>query len=262
MVSYVLTYMLFEMEESSIHGNNNGIGDLDPARWPNSHWRSVKVSWDESTAGEWQPRVSFWEIEPLTTFPMYPSFFPLRLKRPWYPGPSSFQVARIQRLASTRLVKIFSRRNHFGNLHVMVIANSMFFQTLYFNIIRKSGLCFSVHDYFCLEAKGLIDPKLPFVGPKIGEGAHAKVYEGKYKNKIVAIKLVNKGDTPEEIAKTEGRFAREVAIKLANLLLTADHKSVILADFGLAREESLTETMTAETRTYQWMAPEVISYCG
>ncbi|KAJ0887174.1 putative dual-specificity kinase TKL-Pl-4 family [Helianthus annuus] len=50
--------------------------------------------------------------------------------------------------------------------------------------------------------------------------------------------------------------------KLANLLLTADHKSVILADFGLAREESLTETMTAETRTYQWMAPEVISYCG
>ncbi|KAM0013363.1 putative potassium transporter, auxin response factor [Helianthus debilis subsp. tardiflorus] len=106
-----------------IHGNNNGIGDLDPARWPNSHWRSVKVSWDESTAGEWQPRVSFWEIEPLTTFPMYPSFFPLRLKRPWYPGPSSFQVARIQRLASTRLVKIFSRRNHFGNLHVMVIAN-------------------------------------------------------------------------------------------------------------------------------------------
>ncbi|KAJ0576373.1 putative auxin response factor [Helianthus annuus] len=130
-----------------IHVNNNGIGDLDPACWPNSHWRSVKVSWDESTAGERQPRVSLWEIEPLTTFPMYPSFFPLRLKRPWYPGPSSFQVARIQRLASTRLVKIFSRRNHFGNLHVMVIANSMFFQTLYFNIIRKSGLCFSVHDY-------------------------------------------------------------------------------------------------------------------
>lgn len=27
-------------------GTITGIGDLDPARWPNSHWRSVKVtSW-------------------------------------------------------------------------------------------------------------------------------------------------------------------------------------------------------------------------
>ncbi|KAM7515955.1 hypothetical protein LguiA_005538 [Lonicera macranthoides] len=72
-------------------GTITGIGDLDPVRWPNSHWRSVKVGWDESTAGERQPRVSLWEIEPLTTFPMYPSLFPLRLKRPWYPGASSFQ---------------------------------------------------------------------------------------------------------------------------------------------------------------------------
>ncbi|XP_022012442.1 auxin response factor 8 isoform X1 [Helianthus annuus] len=89
--------MLFETEESSVRrymGTITGIGDLDPARWPNSHWRSVKVGWDESTAGERQPRVSLWEIEPLTTFPMYPSLFPLRLKRPWYPGPSSFQDNR------------------------------------------------------------------------------------------------------------------------------------------------------------------------
>lgn len=42
-----------------------------------------------------------------------------------------------------------------------------------------------------------------------------------------------------------------------NLLLTADHRTVKLADFGLAREESLTEMMTAETGTYRWMAPEV-----
>ncbi|XP_076954152.1 auxin response factor 8-like isoform X2 [Bidens hawaiensis] len=80
--------MLFETEESSVRrymGTITGIGDLDPVRWPNSHWRSVKVGWDESTAGERQPRVSLWEIEPLTTFPMYPSLFPLRLKRPWYP---------------------------------------------------------------------------------------------------------------------------------------------------------------------------------
>ncbi|KAJ8762653.1 hypothetical protein K2173_010674 [Erythroxylum novogranatense] len=85
--------MLFETEESSIRrymGTITGISDLDPARWPNSHWRSVKVGWDESMAGERQPRVSLWEIEPLTTFPMYPSPFPLRLKRPWPPGLRSF----------------------------------------------------------------------------------------------------------------------------------------------------------------------------
>jgi hypothetical protein len=67
-------------------GTITGISDLDSVRWPNSHWRSVKVGWDESTAGERQPRVSLWEIEPLTTFPMYPSPFPLRLKRPWPTG--------------------------------------------------------------------------------------------------------------------------------------------------------------------------------
>ncbi|XP_030553311.1 auxin response factor 6 isoform X2 [Rhodamnia argentea] len=81
--------MLFETEESSVRrymGTITGICDLDPVRWPNSHWRSVKVGWDESTAGERQPRVSLWEIEPLTTFPMYPSPFPLRLKRPWPTG--------------------------------------------------------------------------------------------------------------------------------------------------------------------------------
>ncbi|MQM10659.1 hypothetical protein Taro_043554 [Colocasia esculenta] len=41
-----------------------------------------------------------------------------------------------------------------------------------------------------------------------------------------------------------------------NLLLTADQKTVKLVDFGLAREETLTEMMTAETGTYRWMAPE------
>ncbi|KAM3320893.1 auxin response factor 6 [Capsicum chacoense] len=85
--------MLFETEESSIRrymGTITGINDLDPVRWPNSHWQSVKVGWDESTAGERQPRVSLWEIEPLTTFPMYPSPFSLRLKRPWPSGLPSF----------------------------------------------------------------------------------------------------------------------------------------------------------------------------
>ncbi|KAH9603799.1 hypothetical protein KSS87_000577 [Heliosperma pusillum] len=38
--------MLFETEESSVRrymGTITGISDLDPVRWPNSHWRSVKV---------------------------------------------------------------------------------------------------------------------------------------------------------------------------------------------------------------------------
>ncbi|KAI3799208.1 hypothetical protein L1987_34498 [Smallanthus sonchifolius] len=196
-----------------------------------------------------------------------------------------------------------------------------------------SGNGFYSGGEFNLEAKWLIDPKLLFVGPKIGEGAHAKVYEGKYRNKNVAIKIVNRGDTPENIVKIEGRFVREVAmlskvqhknlvkfigackepimvivtelltggtlrkylvnmrprgldtrvaigfaldiarameclhshgiihrdLKPENLLLTEDHKTVKLADFGLAREESLTEMMTAETGTYRWMAPELYS---
>ncbi|GAB4829388.1 hypothetical protein Ancab_019060 [Ancistrocladus abbreviatus] len=78
--------MLFETEESTVRrymGTITSISDLDPVRWPNSFWRSVKVGWDESTAGERQPRVSLWEVEPLTTFPMYHSPFSLGLKRPW-----------------------------------------------------------------------------------------------------------------------------------------------------------------------------------
>ncbi|KGN51355.1 serine/threonine-protein kinase STY13 isoform X1 [Cucumis sativus] len=186
---------------------------------------------------------------------------------------------------------------------------------------------------FDLDAKWLVDPKQIFVGPRIGEGAHGKVHKGKYKDQNVAIKIIRKGEAPEEIAKTEARFAREVAmlskvqhknlakfigackepimvivtellsggtlrkyllsirprcldfseavgfaldiaramdclhshgiihrdLKPENLILTADHKTVKLADFGLAREESVTEMMTAETGTYRWMAPELYS---
>lgn len=184
-----------------------------------------------------------------------------------------------------------------------------------------------------LDPKWVVDPQHLFVGPKIGEGSHAKIYEGKYKNKTVAIKIIKKGESPEEIAKRDSRFAREVSmlskvqhknlvkfigackepimvivtelllggtlrkylvslrpgrldIRLAvgfaldiarameclhshgiihrdlkpeNLILTSDYKTVKLADFGLAREESLTEMMTAETGTYRWMAPELYS---
>ncbi|KAG7033090.1 Serine/threonine-protein kinase HT1, partial [Cucurbita argyrosperma subsp. argyrosperma] len=239
------------------------------------------------------------------------------------------------------------------------------------------GLCSKEFD---LDAKWLVDPKQILVGPRIGEGAHGKVHKGnissqcnynsfsqsRYKNENVAIKIIRRGETPEEIAKTEARFAREVAMlskvqhkNLAkfigackepimvivtelllggtlrkyllsirprcldlheaacfaldiarameclhshgiihrdlkpgillltldrmdsnmlllrmidhsnskdivfrppeNLILTGDHKTVKLTDFGLAREESVTEMMTAETGTYRWMAPELYS---
>ncbi|CAI0474787.1 unnamed protein product [Linum tenue] len=182
----------------------------------------------------------------------------------------------------------------------------------------------------------LIDAKSLFIGSKIGEGAHGKVYEGRFGERIVAIKVLHRGSTSDERSVLENRFAREVnmmskvkhenlvkvitgaqfigackdplmaivtellpgmslrkflfsirpnklelplalsfALDIArameclhangiihrdlkpdNLLLTADQKSVKLADFGLAREETVTEMMTAETGTYRWMAPE------
>ncbi|XP_010253107.1 PREDICTED: serine/threonine-protein kinase HT1-like isoform X1 [Nelumbo nucifera] len=215
---------------------------------------------------------------------------------------------------------------------------------------------------FKIDEKLLIDPKLLYVGSKIGEGAHGIVYEGScynaklnlkmlpsllsgqttvfqycmlswYGNQIIAVKVLHSGKTPEEREVLEGRFAREVTmmsrvkhenlvkfigackdplmviatellpgmslrkyltsirpkqldlhvaigyaldiaramdclhangiihrdLKPDNLLLTANQKSVKLADFGLAREESVTEMMTAETGTYRWMAPELYS---
>ncbi|PSS23875.1 Serine/threonine-protein kinase [Actinidia chinensis var. chinensis] len=179
----------------------------------------------------------------------------------------------------------------------------------------------------------LVDPMLLFIGSKIGEGAHGKVYEGRYGDRIVAIKVLHSGNNSEERDSLESRFAREVTmmsrvkhenlvkfigackdplmvivtellpgmslrkylgsvrpdqlnihaainyaldiaramdclhangiihrdLKPDNLLLTANQKSVKLADFGLAREETVTEMMTAETGTYRWMAPELYS---
>ncbi|KAF6172742.1 hypothetical protein GIB67_000800, partial [Kingdonia uniflora] len=45
-------------------------------------------------------------------------------------------------------------------------------------------------------------------------------------------------------------------LKPDKLLQTENQESVKLADFGIAKEETVTEMMTAETRTYRWMAPD------
>ncbi|KAG8377118.1 hypothetical protein BUALT_Bualt09G0135200 [Buddleja alternifolia] len=185
----------------------------------------------------------------------------------------------------------------------------------------------------CIDERVLVDPKSLFIGSKIGEGAHGKVYQGRFADRIVAIKVLNCGNTSEDRNVLESRFVREVTmmskvkhenlvkfigackdplmvivtellpgmslrkylssmrpkqldlhvalnfaldiaramdclhtngiihrdLKPDNLLLTANQKSVKLADFGLAREESVTEMMTAETGTYRWMAPELYS---
>lgn len=48
----------------------------------------------------------------------------------------------------------------------------------------------------------------------------------RYKNQTVAIKIVYKGETPEEIAKKESRFAREVA-----MLSRVQHKNLVKVGF-------------------------------
>ncbi|KAK7285770.1 hypothetical protein RJT34_20551 [Clitoria ternatea] len=58
--------MRFEMEDSPerrFSGTIVGVGDVSP-EWPKSHWRSLKVQWDEPATILRPDRVSSWEIEP------------------------------------------------------------------------------------------------------------------------------------------------------------------------------------------------------
>ncbi|KAG0494153.1 hypothetical protein HPP92_005147 [Vanilla planifolia] len=50
-ISVGMRFRIFSRQKSLVYmGTITGISDLDPALWKNSHWRSVKVNWDESTA--------------------------------------------------------------------------------------------------------------------------------------------------------------------------------------------------------------------
>ncbi|CAN5966263.1 unnamed protein product [Sphagnum jensenii] len=67
--------MRFESEDSTERrhaGTITGIGDVDPVRWPNSYWRSLKVEWDESMASGRHERASLWEIEPFNSVATLP----------------------------------------------------------------------------------------------------------------------------------------------------------------------------------------------
>ncbi|CAI0474783.1 unnamed protein product [Linum tenue] len=68
----------------------------------------------------------------------------------------------------------------------------------------------------------LIDAKSLFIGSKIGEGAHGKVYEGRFGERIVAIKVLHRGSTSDERSVLENRFAREV-----NMMSKVKHENLV-----------------------------------
>ncbi|XP_042498112.1 uncharacterized protein LOC122076710 isoform X2 [Macadamia integrifolia] len=96
-----------------------------------------------------------------------------------------------------------------------------------------------------------------FVGPIIGEGAHAKVYEGKYENQNVAIKIVHRGDNLEEIAKREARFAREVEMlsKISSVL-----RLILLGQWSACNHmESFTVIWNLEEDSEEYGSPLVLA---
>ncbi|KAJ3701513.1 hypothetical protein LUZ61_005218 [Rhynchospora tenuis] len=80
--------MRFEGEEAPeqrFTGTIVGTGDADPARWPESKWRCLKVRWDENSTMPRPDKVSPWKIEPAMSPPPpvnHPVPTPNRPKRP------------------------------------------------------------------------------------------------------------------------------------------------------------------------------------
>ncbi|KAI8032530.1 Serine/threonine-protein kinase STY13 [Camellia lanceoleosa] len=187
-------------------------------------------------------------------------------------------------------------------------------------------------NFLKIDSKWLIDPRHLSIGSMISEGHYSVVYEGSYKSKPVAVKVIQPDKTSAVSPERKEKFEREVAmlsrvkhdnivkfigayveptmmiitelmrggtlqkylwsirpnspdlklsisfalgisqameylhansiihrdLKPSNLLLMEDKKKIKVADFGLAREETMGE-MTAEAGTYRWMAPELFS---
>ncbi|XP_028076222.1 serine/threonine-protein kinase STY13-like [Camellia sinensis] len=187
-------------------------------------------------------------------------------------------------------------------------------------------------NFLKIDSKWLIDPRHLSIGSMISEGPYSVVYEGSYKSKPVAVKVIQPDKTSAVSPERKEKFVREVAmlsrvkhdnivkfigayveptmmiitelmrggtlqkylwsirpnspdlklsisfalgisrameylhansiihrdLKPSNLLLMEDKKKIKVADFGLAREETMGE-MTAEVGTYRWMAPELFS---
>eukprot|EP01018_Ginkgo_biloba_P018974 Gb_14607 [translate_table: standard] len=106
---------------------------------------------------------------------------------------------------------------------------------------------------FTLDKNYLIDPQPLYVGSKIGEGAHEKVYEGKYRDQSVAVKILKMGETSEERTKLEARFVREIAmmskVQRKNLVkfIGACKDSIMVIATELLPGVSLQEYMTSST---------------
>jgi serine/threonine protein kinase len=90
------------------------------------------------------------------------------------------------------------------------------------SVLGTNGSLTSSTTQFTIDENLLVDPKLLFIGSKIGEGAHGKVYKGRYVDQIVAIKVLHRGSTSEERASLENRFAREV-----NMMSRVHHDNLV-----------------------------------
>ncbi|XP_021637465.2 auxin response factor 3 isoform X2 [Hevea brasiliensis] len=83
--------MRFETEDAAERryvGMITGISDLDPARWPGSKWRCLRVRWDDMETSR-HSRVSPWEIEPSGPVSSCSTFMAPGLKRSRSGLPSS-----------------------------------------------------------------------------------------------------------------------------------------------------------------------------
>lgn len=77
----------------------------------------------------------------------------------------------------------------------------------------------------------------------------------RYKNQTVAIKIVHKGETPEEITKKEARFAREVAmlsrVQHKNLVkVVFDFKALIILYYCTNKKNILYYSVSASDKIY------------